>query len=138
MLRRRDAGGYHDRAAVSHERTGSAARGAAPPVRPLPRQGRGLQGVPVLAPDGTRLHAAPAPTARGSATGGARVRAKRRENVVAPDKGWVYKGSDRSAPPHHADSARRLLSDTRGTGISGPLMKERLSWMQSTPTEDDS
>ena len=45
MLRRRYAGGDHDGAAVSHERTGDGVRGGrAPPGRPLPRERRGKPG----------------------------------------------------------------------------------------------
>ena len=45
MLRRRDAGGDHDGAAVSRGRTGAGVRGAAPPARPMARQRRVRLGV---------------------------------------------------------------------------------------------
>ena len=40
VLRPRDAGGDHDGAPLSHERTGPGVRGTASPVRVLPRQRR--------------------------------------------------------------------------------------------------
>ena len=52
--------------------------------------------------------------------------------------GFIRVQNGRRRHSTRTGSVRRLLSETRGTGISGPLMKERLSWMQSTPTEDDS
>ena len=45
VLRPRDAGGDHDGAPLSHERTGPGVRGTASPVRVLPRQRREKPGV---------------------------------------------------------------------------------------------